>query len=77
MTIYLDYQATTPLAPEAFDTMVPLLRDQFANPHSAHRLGRAAAATRTSRLSCQIILEEKLDGLTVHIPGESHNMQGM
>src|SRR3546814_13985421 len=24
--------------------MVPLLRDQFANPHSAHRLGRAAAA---------------------------------
>ncbi|MBA4091129.1 cysteine desulfurase [Sphingobium sp. 3R8] len=42
--IYLDYQATTPLAPEAFDAMVPLLRDQFANPHSAHRLGRFAAA---------------------------------
>ncbi|MFC3441660.1 cysteine desulfurase family protein [Sphingobium rhizovicinum] len=42
--IYLDYQATTPLAPEAFDAMIPLLRDQFANPHSAHRLGRAAAA---------------------------------
>ncbi|MFZ2996796.1 cysteine desulfurase family protein [Sphingobium sp.] len=42
--IYLDYQATTPLAPEAFDAMVPLLRDHFGNPHSAHRLGRAAAA---------------------------------
>ncbi|MEJ7935116.1 cysteine desulfurase family protein [Sphingobium sp. AN558] len=42
--IYLDYQATTPLAPEAFDVMVPLLRDQFANPHSAHRAGRAVAA---------------------------------
>ncbi|WP_370307278.1 cysteine desulfurase family protein [Sphingobium abikonense] len=42
--IYLDYQATTPLAPEVFDAMVPLLRDQFANPHSAHRPGRAAAA---------------------------------
>ncbi|WP_300399034.1 cysteine desulfurase family protein [uncultured Sphingobium sp.] len=42
--IYLDYQATTPLAPEAFEAMVPLLRDQFANPHSAHRPGRAAAA---------------------------------
>jgi multidrug efflux pump subunit AcrB len=25
--IYLDYQATTPLAPQAFDAMVPLLRD--------------------------------------------------
>lgn len=44
MTIYLDYQATTPLAPEAFDAMVPLLRDQFANPHSPHRLGRAVTA---------------------------------
>ncbi|QGP80830.1 cysteine desulfurase family protein [Sphingobium sp. CAP-1] len=42
--IYLDYQATTPLAPEAFDAMVPLLRDQFANPHSAHRPGRTVAA---------------------------------
>lgn len=41
---YLDYQATTPLAPEAFDAMVPWLRDQFGNPHSAHRMGRAAAA---------------------------------
>ena len=42
--IYLDYQATTPLAPEVFDAMVPWLRDQFANPHSTHRPGRAAAA---------------------------------
>lgn len=42
--IYLDYQATSPLAPEAFDAMVPWLRDQFANPHSAHKPGRAAAA---------------------------------
>lgn len=42
--IYLDYQATTPLAPEAFAAMVPWLRDQCANPHSAHRMGREAAA---------------------------------
>ena len=42
--IYLDYQATTPLAPEAFEAMVPWLRDHYGNPHSAHRLGRAAAA---------------------------------
>lgn len=42
--IYLDYQATTPLSPEAFEAMVPLLRDQFGNPHSMHRMGRAAAA---------------------------------
>jgi cysteine desulfurase len=42
--VYLDYQATTPLAPEVFEAMVPLLRDQFGNPHSAHRVGRQAAA---------------------------------
>ncbi len=40
-------------------------------------LDLAAAATRTSRLSCQIILEDRLDGLTVRMPGESYNMQGM
>jgi len=42
--IYLDYQATTPLAPEAFAAMEPWLKDGFANPHSVHAAGRAAAA---------------------------------
>lgn len=42
---YLDYQATTPLAPEAREAMLPWLADDhFANPHSPHRMGRAAAA---------------------------------
>ncbi|MBA4048288.1 MAG: aminotransferase [Sphingomonas sp.] len=45
---YLDYQATTPLAPEAFDAMLPWLRPDsplsHANPHSAHSAGRAAKA---------------------------------
>jgi cysteine desulfurase len=46
--IYLDYQATTPLAPEAREAMLPWLvgpeAPGFANPHSPHRPGRAAAA---------------------------------
>ena len=42
--IYLDYQATTPLAPEALEAMLPWLRDQHANPHSAHAAGRKAKA---------------------------------
>lgn len=46
--IYLDYQATTPLAPEARDAMLPWLGGAdglgFANPHSPHRGGRMAAA---------------------------------
>ncbi len=43
--IYLDYQATTPLAPEARAAMRRWLGDDhFANPHSAHGPGRAALA---------------------------------
>jgi ferredoxin len=39
-------------------------------------LDLASHVTRTSRLSCQIWLEEALDSLTVHIPGGARNMQG-
>ena len=41
---YLDYQATTPLAPEVAAAMRPWIETNFANPHSAHRGGREAAA---------------------------------
>lgn len=42
--IYLDYQATTPLAPQALAAMLPWLESQHANPHSPHAPGRAAKA---------------------------------
>ncbi len=41
---YLDYQATTPLAPEALAAMLPWLESRHANPHSPHREGRRAKA---------------------------------
>lgn len=41
---YLDYQATTPLAPEALAAMLPWFESQHANPHSAHAPGRKAKA---------------------------------
>lgn len=45
--LYLDYQATTPLAPEALEAMLPWLGgpegEGFANPSSQYRAGRAAA----------------------------------
>jgi 2Fe-2S ferredoxin len=37
-------------------------------------LDLAVGLTRTSRLGCQITLTEALDGLTVHLPRETHNM---
>jgi ferredoxin len=39
-------------------------------------LDLATGVGRTSRLACQIVLDESLDGLTVRMPGESRNMQG-
>jgi ferredoxin len=39
-------------------------------------LDLAASVTRTSRLSCQIWLEEDWGSLTVRIPAESRDMQG-
>jgi cysteine desulfurase len=42
--LYLDYQATTPLAPEVAAVMRPWIETRFGNPHSPHRLGREAAA---------------------------------
>ena len=44
MSIYLDYQATTPLAPEARAAMHRWTAEKFANPHSPHKEGREAAA---------------------------------
>ena len=48
--IYLDNNATTPVAPEVFQAMEPWLRLGFGNPSSGYRLGRdAAAAIDTAR----------------------------
>lgn len=44
MTVYLDYNATTPVAPEVFEAMRPWLTTEFGNPSSAYPLGRKAAA---------------------------------
>ncbi|WP_343347430.1 cysteine desulfurase family protein [Sphingomicrobium sp. XHP0239] len=41
--IYLDYQATTPLAPEVRTAMEPWQDEKFANPHAPYRAGREAA----------------------------------
>jgi cysteine desulfurase len=42
--IYLDYQATTPVAPEVAKAMQPWIEERFANPHSPSRWGHEAEA---------------------------------
>ena len=61
--IYLDCQATTPLAPEAREAMLPWLggpdSDFFGNPHSSHRMGRMAkAAIEAAREDVAALLPE-------------------
>jgi cysteine desulfurase len=41
--VYLDYNATTPIAPQVLDAMLPYLREHFGNPSSTHPFGRRAA----------------------------------
>src|SRR3546814_5707432 len=56
--IYLDYQATTPLAPEALRAMRPYLEELFGNPHSPHLYGREAdAAVETARAQVASVID--------------------
>ena len=40
-TIYLDYNATTPIAPSVQEAMAPFFSTHYGNPSSLHALGRA------------------------------------
>ena len=58
------------IAAEWFDRLPSAVEDE------EDMLDLAAGVTRTSRLSCQIVLTEALDGLEVRIPDEARDMQG-
>jgi ferredoxin len=49
--------------------------DKLPTAAANEELDLAADVSRTSRLSCQILLSQALDGLEVRIPGESRDMQ--
>lgn len=57
------------VAPDWFERLPP------AVPDEEDMLDLAAHVARTSRLSCQVVLGEELDGIEVRIPGESRDMQ--
>jgi cysteine desulfurase len=55
--IYFDNNATTQIAPEVFEAMMPFLTDYFGNASSAHSLGRdARKAVEYSRESVAALL---------------------
>ena len=48
-----------------------------ASENEEDMLDLAAATTRHSRLACQITLKDEFGEITVRIPAESRNMQGI
>lgn len=58
------------VAAEDFERLPP------AGEEEEDLLDLAADVRRTSRLACQIRLDEALGSLSVRIPGQSRNMQG-
>jgi len=56
-TIYLDYNATTPVARSVTEAMLPFLQDHYGNPSSSHELGelpREAIALARSQLATML-----------------------
>lgn len=55
--IYLDNAATTPLAPEVFEAMVPYLKEHYGNPSAIHAFGRTtrAAIERARRTVAKLL----------------------
>ena len=74
--IYLDYNATTPLAREALEAMLPFLQRHHGNPSSIHQAGREArAAIDSARDRIAAILRVKPSELIFTSGGtESDNL---
>lgn len=58
------------VAPGDFERLPP------ASEEEEDMLDLAIGAVRTSRLACQILLTDALDGLTVRMPSAHRDMQG-
>jgi cysteine desulfurase len=60
--IYLDYNATTPVAVEVLESMLPYLVEHFGNPSSSHSYGKKAAqAVHEARASVASLLGAATD----------------
>ncbi len=74
--IYLDHNATTPVAPEVAEAMWPYLTTHFGNPSSDHPVGRAAkAAVDTAREQVAALIGAHPDEIVFTSGGtESNNL---
>ena len=74
--IYLDYNATTPIAPSVRDALLPFLSEHFGNPSSSHALGRAChEAIEDARAETAAALDADSDEIFFTSGGtESNNL---
>jgi len=75
-TIYLDYNATTPIAPAVREAMLPFLGEHYGNPSSGHALGRAAhAAVDDARVQVADLLGARPEEIVFTSGGTESNNQ--
>lgn len=74
--IYLDHNATTPVAPEVLEAMLPYLTQQYGNPSSDHLLGhRAREAVEEAREQVASLIGAAPDEIVFTSGGtESNNL---
>jgi cysteine desulfurase len=75
-TIYLDYNATTPVAPSVLEAMEPFFVRRYGNPSSGHALGRACQeAVEDARGHVASLLGAAIDEIIFTSGGtESNNL---
>jgi cysteine desulfurase len=76
-TVYLDHNATTPVAPEVINSMLPFFKDEWGNPSSLHTVGnRAKRALDQARESVAALIGASDSSEIVFTSGgtESNNL---
>jgi len=72
--IYLDYNGTTPIRHEAFETMIPYLTSHFGNPSSSHAYGaEPRLAIEKARVAILSLLFDDNDDTTIETNNNNDN----
>jgi len=72
--VYLDYNATTPVAPSVFEAIEPFLTRHYGNPSSNHSVGRASAeALEDARIQVAGILAADREEIVFTAGGTDSN----
>ena len=76
MFVYADNAATTQIAPQVLDAMLPYLKEQYGNPSTLYRLGRdAKIAIEKARAQVAEVIGAKAEEIFFTGSGtESDNM---